>query len=78
MKVFVALNYNGYPIGIVLSNSRRLAEAYWHGADVIPHSVNVFDQNNLIDHPTGVIPILKVKEIGEQFSDKKTLQIQKG
>ena len=55
--LYKALNYEGKCIGIVLAQSRPLADAYWMGQKCIPHSVveiNVPEDN----HPWGVVPIL--------------------
>jgi hypothetical protein len=62
--IFIAYDHDGFVIGIVNARNIELAAAYWHGADLIPHSIKtVEDVVNLRDHPTGVIPILKTKDV---------------
>jgi len=62
MPVYVAKDYDGYPIDVVLTQSEQLAHAYWHGKGVVAHSVSILSDNDLADHPTGVLPILSTRE----------------
>ena len=62
--IFIGYNYEGYTISIVNAKSRELADAYWQGAQIIPHTVKCLEKDfaSLDEHPTGVYPILRTKE----------------
>jgi hypothetical protein len=64
--ILIAYNQKGYVISIVVTKSMDLANAYWQGAGIFPHSIkNVDDPNHFIplsEHTTGVYPILKTDE----------------
>jgi len=49
MPVYVAKDYDGYPIDVVLTQSEQLAHAYWHGKGVVAHSVSILSDNDLAD-----------------------------
>ncbi|KKL87303.1 hypothetical protein LCGC14_1936030 [marine sediment metagenome] len=63
MPIFIAKTYDGKVENIVFSKSRELAVAYWHGKDIHPHSIHVVSDQNLENHPTGVLPILSTKKL---------------
>lgn len=70
--VIIAYNYEGKVISIVNAKSEEIANAYWHGAGLIVYSHRNIDNPDeftpLSEHPTGVYPILKTKEI-ELYQD---------
>ena len=65
--VLIAYNYEGKIISIVNAVNEQVAQAYWQGAGIIPHSTRNLDDPEyfmpLSEHPTGVYPILKTKEV---------------
>jgi hypothetical protein len=61
MPVYIAKNYDGTPLDVVFAVSEQLATAYWHGKNVIAHTVQTVSDDDLIDHPTGVLPIVSTK-----------------
>lgn len=63
MPVFIAKTYDGRTLDVVLSATVELANAYWHGKDVIPHTVRSISDQDLVDHPTGVLPIVSTREV---------------
>ena len=74
--VVIGYDYKGTIISIVNAKSLELANAYWQGADIIPHSYRSLDDEShftpLNEHPTGVYPLLKAREMeGYQFRDYK-------
>jgi hypothetical protein len=64
MPTFIAYNHNNYPISIVVAKNKDLANAYWHGANTVPHNFKCVEEDftKLEDHPTGVFPILSTRE----------------
>lgn len=62
MPIFIAKTHDGKVQSVVLARSRELAVAYWHGQDTQPFSITERTDNDLIIHPTGVLPILNTKE----------------
>ena len=62
MPIFIARHYDGTPIDVVLTASKELANAYWQGKGIIPHSVDMRSDADLKDHPTGVLPIVSTRE----------------
>ena len=63
MPIFIAKNYDNKVESVVLARNYDLAQAYWQGKDIIAHSVTERDENDLKDHPTGVLPIVKTQTI---------------
>lgn len=63
--IFIGYNYNGYIISIVSARSYELANAFWQGAGITPHHIKDLDRDfiSLDEHPTGVMPILKTREV---------------
>ena len=45
-KIFIAEDYNGKRISIVLADNRALADAFWTGAEVYPHHVLEIEPDN--------------------------------
>lgn len=69
--IVIAKNYEGKIIGIVNAENEKLANAFWHGRGIIPHSTTTEKElMNLDEHPHGVYPILETEEkTGYDFSD---------
>jgi len=61
--IVIAKNYKDKIIGIVNAENKKLANAFWHGRGIIPHSVTTEDDFMPLDeHPHGVYPILETEE----------------
>ncbi len=77
--IVIAYNYNGKVIGIVNADNEKLANAFWHGRNITPHSTKVLEKDftPLEKHPHGVYPILETIEIQgyEMSRDKKYLLV---
>ncbi len=58
MPIFIAKTYTGKTESIVLAKNRELANVYWQGKDIYAHSIKEFSEKDLIEHSTGVIPIM--------------------
>lgn len=71
MNLFKAADYEGNTLSVVLARSRELAEAYWQGSDIYPHSVSKIEL--LPDHPTGVVPVVTTYEVLSQDLGRKAL-----
>lgn len=80
MPIYTAKNYDGYTIGIVLAKSEEFATTYWQGMELYPHSITKRTEKDIIDHITGVIPILKTKErnMGDAFRPNMLIVVKKG
>jgi hypothetical protein len=63
MPVFIAKDYEGTPIDVILTANEKLANAYWHGKGIVPHSITIRSDADLQGHPTGVLPIVSTEEI---------------
>lgn len=63
MPIFTAKTYDGSIESVVLAKSYALAQAYWQGKGVMASSVDEKNETDLENHPTGVLPIVKTKEI---------------
>ena len=62
MPVFIAKNYDGDVESAVLAKTRELAYAYWQGKGIYAHSVDERSEDSLLDHPTGVLPLVHTEE----------------
>jgi hypothetical protein len=62
MPIYIAKKYDGIVESVVLAKSYELANAYWQGMGILPHSIDTRNENDLKDHPTGVLPIVTAKE----------------
>jgi hypothetical protein len=62
--IFIAYDYDGYPISIVNARNKELANAYWQGADIVACSSKCLEEDfeSIDKHITGVYPILKTQE----------------
>lgn len=62
--IVIAYNYNNKIIGIVNAENEKLANAFWHGRGITPHSTKVLERDftKLEEHPHGVYPILETIE----------------
>ncbi len=63
MPTYIAKTYNGTTINIVMSRTREDANIYWQGKGVHAHHVDERSEEQLADHPTGVMPILDTREV---------------
>ncbi len=54
--IIIGKNYKGKIISVLNAKSEELANAYWHGANIIPHSTQIVDLDAINDNGTGVIP----------------------
>ena len=61
--IFIAKNFDGKVMSVVLARSYEMAQAYWHGGKVYAHTVETRTEKDLEDHITGVLPIVHTKEI---------------
>lgn len=63
--IIIGYNYEGKIIGIVNAENEKLANAFWHGRGVIPHSTKVVERDMmpLDEHPHGVYPIMETVEV---------------
>ena len=73
MPVYIATDYSGKTIDVVLSRNRELAHAYWHGKGIIPHSSREITENDLVGHPTGVLPIVTTREVQPHHIDRMSM-----
>ena len=81
MPIFIAKTYDGKVESVVLAKNYGLAQAYWQGRDIFPHTVGSKEEKDLEDHPTGVIPIVKTEKLrASRFgrSEEEFLIILKG
>ena len=62
MPIFIAKDYDGFIESVVLARSYELANAYWQGLGIYPHSTDTRIEQDLKEHPTGVLPIVKTKK----------------
>ena len=58
MPIYIAKEFNGEVESIVLAKSIELANAYWQGKNIYAHSIDIKEEADLDDHPTGVLPIV--------------------
>jgi len=63
MPIFIAKNFDGKVMSVVLARSYEMAQAYWHVKGIYAHTVDVKTEKDLENHPTGVLPIVYTKEI---------------
>jgi len=70
--IFIAKNYDGKVMSVVLARSYEMAQAYWQGRKVYAHTVETRTEKDLEDHTTGVLPIVNTKEITRFDIDRHT------
>lgn len=58
MPIYIAITEMGYVENIVLARNKELADVYWQGKGVHAHAIREIQENDLLNHPTGVIPII--------------------
>ena len=63
MPIFISRNHKGLIESVVLAKNYELANAYWQGTGIMGASIDVKQESDLDDHPTGVLPIVKTKKI---------------
>jgi len=56
--ICIAKNHKNRILSVVLTKNIELAKAFWHGKGIIPHTITELTEANLLEHPTGVIPIV--------------------
>ncbi len=80
MSIFIAYNYESKIINIVLAKSQELATVYWQGKNIKLNSIRELKETDLLDHITGVIPILNTSERSfDTYSGiKKAIVVDKG
>ena len=61
MPIFIAKTYDGLTESVVLAESYKLAVVYWQGQGVYPCFVDEKSEDDLKDHLTGVLPIVKTE-----------------
>lgn len=59
MPIFIAKDFDGFTIDIVLAKSYELAQVYWQGKGIVSHSIERKCESHLDNHSTGVLPILE-------------------
>lgn len=62
MPIYIAKDYEGKTIDIVLAKERQSAEIYWQGKGITACFVDERSEADLDDHPTGVMPIVTTVE----------------
>lgn len=79
MKIYIAYNYDGYIISILMAKSQELAHVYWQGAGIVAHSSREYDPSDHEDHITGVVPLLKTDEynLGSYLEPKILIRVSK-
>ena len=63
MPIYVAKNSKGQTEGVVLAESYKLAQSYWMGCGITIDDVLTLTEKDLDNHPTGIIPLLRMKKI---------------
>lgn len=48
-KIYIGLNYDNYPVGVILADSKALAEVYFEASNSGHHSIEEIDIET-IDH----------------------------
>ena len=61
-KVYIAKNWEGTAISIVLAETSREANLYWQGKGIIPHTERIVDPDNL-GTPLGILDILQTEQM---------------
>ena len=61
-NVYIAKDFRGYPIGVILAPNRSYADTFWSGARLFPHSVEEFDLDTLMNIPE-VLQLVKCREV---------------
>jgi len=80
MPIFIAKTYEGEAESVVLAKNIELAQAYWQGKRIYPHTIIIKEEKDLENHITGVLPIVHTRkidgyEVGRHSRDKKYLVI---
>lgn len=80
MPIFIAKTYDGKVESVILAKTADLAQAYWQGKGMYPHTIDIRTEEDLKDHITGVLPIVHTRkidgyEIGRYSNNKKYLVI---
>ncbi|KKL04958.1 hypothetical protein LCGC14_2610870 [marine sediment metagenome] len=72
MPIFIAKTYDGKVESVVLAKNYEVAQAYWQGKDIYPHSVNTFTEDNLKNHPVSRL-LFRISRIFRSCSRKVNL-----
>lgn len=77
--VFIAYDHNSVPVSVVCAKSKELANAFWQGKGLYPHTVKSLSQDftPLADHPTGVFPLVSTKMVHDRAYDQKYVTVLK-
>ena len=72
MNVYIAKDFNGEPLGVLLATDKSKAELVWLGTGCTPHSVEEIDlsDDNLGMH--GVVTLLSSIEVTKRDIDHKS------
>jgi hypothetical protein len=70
-KIYIAKDYDGATIGIVIAEDERIAHAYFVGRGQIPHSTGVIDPTDERLGVLGLVTLFKTKEVS--WSDAREL-----
>lgn len=62
-KIFIAKDYDGETIGIVLAEDAKIASAYFVGRGQMPHSTGVIDPTDDRLGVMGLCTLFKTKEL---------------
>jgi len=61
MPIFIAKDFDGNIESIVLAKNEKLVNAFWQGQEIYAHSITTFNEAEIDEHITGVLPIIKTK-----------------
>lgn len=63
--VFIAYNYEDYPLSVVCARSKDLAMAYWQGQGLRVHYTKCLEEDYtpIEDHITGIYPLIETKTV---------------
>lgn len=61
-KVYIAKNFEGRPVSIVLAASLREAQIFWQGKGIIGTSEVEIDPES-VDTPLGILEILRTESV---------------
>lgn len=61
-NVFVAYDYSGHTLSILLAPNRRDAELFWQGQGIFANSVREVDPTD-VNTPLNILELLKTKKV---------------
>jgi hypothetical protein len=62
-NLYIAKDYDGHTIGIVIAENEKIANAYFVGRDQIPHSMGVIDPTDERLGVLGLVTLFKTKQV---------------